>query len=168
MAPVSTPPVGLPATLTYSAGSAQCCWTITEPTAQPARLLYAKDAFDLVDPAVRDALDDAVRLTTTVIGNRSDVTVSPEGLGEWYETFRVLQAFEIWQNLGPWIEETRPAIGPGIRERLELASRITEEQVSAANSKRTAVRARMADLLGEGDILCLPTSPRVAPLIDTR
>ena len=137
------------------------------PTARPARLLYAKDAFDLVDPAVRDALDDAVRLTTTVIGNRSDVTVSPEGLGEWYETFRVLQASEIWQNLGPWIEETRPAIGPGIRERLELASRITEEQVSAANTKRTAVRARMAGLLREGDILCLPTSPRVAPLIDT-
>ena len=79
----------------------------------------------------------------------------------------MLQAAEIWSNLGGWIQETKPAIGPGIRERMEWASQVTEQQVAAANVKRTAVRARMSGLLGEGDVLCLPTSPRVAPLKDT-
>ena len=133
----------------------------------PQRLLYASDAFEQVGPEVREALDDAVASAARLIGNRTDVTVSPDGLNEWYETFRVLQAAEIWSNLGGWIQETKPAIGPGIRERMEWASQVTEQQVAAANVKRTAVRARMSGLLGEGDVLCLPTSPRVAPLKDT-
>ena len=38
--------------------------------------------------------------------------------------------------------------------------------VASANEVRKSVRARMDELLADGDVLCLPTSPRVAPLKD--
>ena len=139
--------------------------------AVPGRLLYAADAFGLVEPRVAECLEPAVvaagaAVGPAAVGNLEQVTVSPEGLEQWYETFRVIQAYEIWGNLGLWIGETRPEIGPGIRERLEFASRVEPWMVASANEVRKSVRARMDDLLAGGDVLCLPTSPRVAPLKD--
>ena len=134
---------------------------------QASRLLFASDAFELVDLEVADALSPAVELATATIGSRHDVKASPEGLTEWYQTFRVIQAWEIWSNHQAWIEESQPEFGPGIRERVEWASRVTEQQVEAARARRSEIVDRVKGLFGEGDVMCLPTSPRVAPLVDT-
>ncbi len=128
------------------------------------RLLYAADAFGLVEPPVAECLEPAVVAAAAAVGPLEQVTISPEGLAKWYEAFRVIQAYEIWGNLGLWIGETRPEIGPGIRERLEFASRVEPWMVASANEVRKSVRARMDELLADGDVLCLPSSPRVAPL----
>ena len=132
----------------------------------PKRLLCARDAFDLVDPTVRGALEGAVAKTTAAIGSREDVSVSQSGLGDWLETFRVLQAAEIWSTLGGWVQAVKPDFGPGVRERFELASQVKADDVVTHKAKREAIRSQMNELLAEGDILCLPTSPRVAPLKD--
>ena len=132
----------------------------------PKRLLYALDAFDVVSSEVAEALSPAVELAAGVIGERSDIVVSPDGLSNWYETFRVIQAWEIWFNHAAWVEEAKPDFGPGIRERFEWASRVTEQDADAARSLRAAIVRRIRGLFGEGDVLCLPTSPRVAPPVD--
>ncbi len=134
---------------------------------QPRRLLFASDAFELVDAEVAEALAPAVESATAVIGSREDITVCPEGLAEWYQTFRVIQAWEIWSNHRAWIEESRPEFGPGIRERVEWAARVTEQQMQAARARRSGIVGRIHGLFGDGAVLCLPTSPRVAPLADT-
>ena len=135
--------------------------------APPTRLLIARDAFDLVDAEVGEALAGAVERASAIIGRREDITVSEEGLGEWFQTFRVIQAWEIWSNHRAWIEECKPEFGPGIRERIEWASQVTDEQAEAARIRRGAIVDRVRGLFGEGDVLCLPTSPRVAPLVET-
>ena len=137
-----------------------------EAPAAPRRLLYAQDAFNLVDPQVAEALAPVVELAAGAIGERRDVVVSPTGLPGWYETFRVIQAWEIWTNHAAWIQEVKPEFGPGIRERLEWASRVKAVDVDAARSRRTAIVERIQGLFDDGDVLCLPTSPRVAPLVD--
>ncbi len=133
----------------------------------PRRLLYPQDAFDLVGCEVADALTPAVELAAQAIGARRDITISPDGLTGWYETFRVVQAWEIWLNHAAWIEQEKPEFGPGIRERFEWASRVTEQQADTARSRRAAIVERIRGLFDEGDVLCLPTSPRVAPPVDT-
>ena len=138
----------------------------SEKLAAPTRLLYAQDAFELVDSDVVAALAPAVDLISGIIGERADVTVSPEGLPGWYETFRVIQAWEIWFNHAAWVEEAKPDFGPGIRERFEWASRVTEQDAEEARSRRSLIVERIHGLFGEGDVLCLPTSPRVAPPVD--
>ena len=131
------------------------------------RLLFPTDAFGLVDAGVAQALAPAVELATGIIGSRKDVTVSPDGLMGWFETFRTIQAWEIWSNHRAWIQEAKPEFGPGIRERVEWASRVTGEQVQAARLRREDIVQRVRGLFEEGDVLCLPTSPRVAPPVDT-
>ena len=130
---------------------------------RPKRLLYARDAFDLVDPRVTEALDHAVRKAAAAIGASEEVTVSPEGLPAWFETFRLLQAVEVWGNHGEWVEAVKPKLGRGIRERFAWASQVKEEDVTACKEVHRAIRARIYGLIKEGDVLCLPTSPRVAP-----
>ena len=132
----------------------------------PRRLLYAEDAFDLVDQQVAEALTPAVELAAGAVGQRQDITVSPDGLPGWYETFRVIQAWEIWANHAAWIEEVKPNFGPGIRERLEWASQVTAEDVAAARTRWASIVERIHGLFDEADVLCLPTSPRVPPLLD--
>lgn len=135
--------------------------------APPTRLLFPTDAFGLVGPEIADALAPAVALAAGAIGARADVAVSLEGLDEWYQTFRVIQAWEIWSNHREWIEREQPQFGPGIRERVEWASRVSDRQAEAARQRRAAIVDRIRGLLAVGDVMCLPTSPRVAPLVNT-
>jgi amidase len=131
------------------------------------RLLVARDAFDLVEEGVARALEPAVTRVASRLAQREDVVVSPDGLEAWFEIFRTLQAAEIWANHGEWVTRTRPALGPGIRERFAWASTVSAEDVAANLPRRQAVVRRLDALLGPGDVLCLPTSPRVAPLRGT-
>ena len=133
----------------------------------PRRLLRATDAFAMVDKAVAGALERAVERVAALVDTVEDVTVAPEGLEAWFDTFRVLQAASIWANHGTWIRETRPEFGPGVRERFEWAEALDDGAVAAAKPRYAAIRARIDELLGPGDLLCLPTSPRVAPLKNT-
>lgn len=132
--------------------------------APPARrLLIVRDAFALVDPAVSAALGEAVDAVAKAVGAAGETIVGSAGLRAWFETFRVLQAAEIWSNHGAWIEAARPVFGPGVRDRLDWASRVTPEKVGAAKTAHAAIRSRLSELLEPGAVLCLPTSPRVAP-----
>ena len=138
-----------------------------ESPPSPRRLLFPSDAFGVVDVEVADALWPSVELAAETIGSREDVIVSEDGLMEWFQTFRVIQAWEIWSNHREWVQESNPQFGPGIRERMDWASRVTDEQVQAGRIRRDAIVRRVKGLFEDGDVLCLPTSPRVAPLADT-
>jgi amidase len=61
----------------------------------------------------------------------------------------------------------RPVFGRGIRERIEWAATVRPEDVQAAQRFRTGVVRQLEQLLGPGDVLLLPTSPRIAPLKGT-
>ena len=134
----------------------------TEPAA-PKRLLYAHDAFDLVGPRATEVLEEGVQRAAGLIGAREEVTVSLEGLSVWFETFRVLQANEIWGNHGAWIEAVKPKFGRGVHKRLAWASQVKQQDVAAHKERHRTIRDRIDGLIKEGDVLCLPTSPRVAP-----
>jgi amidase len=85
----------------------------------------------------------------------------------WFETFRTIQAAEVWASVGTWVSEAKPRLGPGVKERIEWAATVTPDMLAKAEARRVEVRARMDQLLGTGDVLCLPTSPRAAPPLGT-
>ena len=135
--------------------------------ARPQRLLIATDCFALVEPEIRDALMPAVDELRKHFSAVEEVMVSPEGLDSWMECFRIVQGAEIWNSLGAWITEAKPELGPGIVDRVAGAKAVTPDQVQAAQAVRARIVDRMRKLLVPGDVLCLPTSPRVAPLKGT-
>jgi amidase len=133
----------------------------------PKRLLIASDAFALIEPAVAKALSPAVARLEALIGPGEEVEVAPEGLVAWFETFRTIQAAEVWASVGAWVTEVKPRLGPGVKERIAWAATVTPAMLAEANVRRVEIVARMEQLIGPDDILCLPTSPRAAPLLGT-
>lgn len=67
--------------------------------------------------------------------SQSDVG-TPE---EWLNAFRVLQGAEVWGNHGMWVRQEQPSFGPGIRERFDMASKITESDIQKAAALREKV-----------------------------
>jgi amidase len=131
---------------------------------RPRRLLIAADCFAMVDRRITDALRSPLDSVANAVGGAEEVTVSEDGLVKWMEVFRTIQAAEIWANHGAWVRTAKPSFGPGIRDRFEWASGVTAEAVEKARKTREMIVARLGTVLGDGDLLCLPTTPSIAPL----
>jgi amidase len=138
-----------------------------EPPSGLRRLIVVSDAFALVEPRVRDSLRAAVDLCADHLSERTEIAISPEGLVAWFETFRVLQAAEVWTNHSDWVTRTNPLLGPGIKERFAWASGVSPDQVETALERRAAIVRHLERTIRSGDVLCLPTSPRIAPFRKT-
>jgi amidase len=137
-------------------------------TAPPSgELLLAQDALALLDPATAEALQPALAGISAALGTPRQVTVSAEGLPQWFQAFRVLQGAEIHAQLGDWVARTQPKLGPGVRERMQWVATITAEEVASAKLLRAEVRRRMDELLAGNKVLVLPTVSDIAPLLNT-
>jgi amidase len=110
----------------------------------------------------------ALRAALPKGNHRSDPLFPGGDLKDWLNVFRTHQGYEIWQTLGPWVSATRPNFGPGIRERFDSASTITEEAFTVAVEERAAIRAHLEGVVTRSTILVFPTSPGVAPLRSAR
>jgi amidase len=132
-----------------------------------ASLLRAEDAFQqLLSEADAEALAEAEGAAIDRLGDATSATVAPEGLEGWYWTFRRLQAAEAWKTHGAWIERHDPQMTPGVRERFEFGRTLAPAELSDALENRKAQRARVEELLGEENVLMLPTVPSIAPRRD--
>ncbi len=133
-------------------------------TVAPRRLLIVKDAFTLVEPAVTSALAAAVNSAKALVPFVEEIDLSGSALAEWFEIFKTIQASEVWANHGAWVTTAKPLLGPGVKERIAWASELKPEAIAKAKQRRQEIRAHVDAILEPGDVLCLPTSPRVAPL----
>lgn len=129
----------------------------------PAGVLVAQDAFDLAGPAASAALARGLDRVTALLGKPERIAVSDEGLRQWLEIFRALQGGEVWAQHGGWVQQAKPQLGPGVRQRVEWASTISEGEIAQARLKREGVVRRMSTLLGNDTVLLLPTVPDIAP-----
>jgi amidase len=131
------------------------------------RLLRAEDAFArLLSDREGEALEPVEVRVAEKLGAPQRVTVAPEGLEEWYWTFRRLQADEAWAAHGAWIESRDPDMSPGTRERFEFGKTLPPEELKRARENRKRQRARVEEIVGEDGVLMLPTVPAIAPKRD--
>ncbi|HSN41180.1 MAG TPA: amidase [Burkholderiales bacterium] len=133
------------------------------PPARPGRLLLAADAFALAGDAVAQALQSAIARVGALLGRPERITVSDEGLPQWFQVFRLLQGAEIWAQHGEWVTRVKPDLGPGVKERIQWTSTINAEDAAAAGRKREDIARRMDALLAADAVLVLPTVPGIAP-----
>jgi amidase len=138
---------------------------LAETTAEtPRRLLIAQDAFAMAGAEVTAALEPVMGRVRALLGEPQAVTVAEEGLSDsWVQLFRILQGAEVWAQHGAWVTRVQPALGPGVRQRIEWTATIDPGDLPSARAKREEITRRMARLLGDGAVLMLPTLPGVAP-----
>jgi amidase len=134
---------------------------------KPGAALLAEDGFALLGSGAVEAFQPALEKIKTVIGPLQPVTVSAEGLPQWFQAFRVLQGAEIHQQLGAWVAQVQPKLGPGVRERMQWTATLTAADIAEAQAVRDAARRRMDELLRDNAVLVLPTVPDIAPLLNT-
>jgi amidase len=138
--------------------------TIPAPVGQ---LLIADDGFLEADNAVVSLLRGALAAMAGALPHPQHVRIAPNGLDPWREALRVIQAYEVWQVYGHFIEEKRPRFGPGVSERMQIASRVSKAEADAARQVRSAARGHIRDRVKPGTIVALPSAPCIAPRVDT-
>jgi len=133
------------------------------PSGLPTRLVVATDAFSIADPAAAAALRPLLDRLAALIGERRDEAMAPPGLAAWANAQRTLQPAEAWQIFKDWIDRVNPRMQFSVARNLTLAAMIPEADRARAAMVREAARASMRQLLPQGTILCLPTTPFPAP-----
>ncbi len=133
------------------------------PERLPSTLVVATDAFGFADPAVQDALAPLVERLASLIGQRRDENLAPQGLSVWQRAQRVLQSSESWRTFQPWLDTCNPRLAFSVARGLVFGSALTDAERSAAALMREEARARLRLLLPPGTVMCLPTTPCPAP-----
>ncbi|MFD6323328.1 amidase family protein [Streptomyces sp. NPDC058442] len=134
--------------------------------AQPIkRLLLATDLFDLVDPALRLPLHDAAHAWA----DRLAVPLQPRSstcaahLEEWAEALGVLQAVEMWQLHGSWLQAHREAVSPLVADAIAAGEGMPAEYLAWARDTMRQARSTLAELIPPGTALVQPAAPTAAP-----
>ncbi|MEO8154528.1 MAG: amidase [Rhizobacter sp.] len=128
---------------------------------EPQGLLLASDVFAYCDAPVQAAVVDAVKRVCQQLPTVRQVTLAPEGLPHWCAHQRKLQAFEFGRTFADWIARCNPVFSFDVAQTLVNAQALTEADMQEPRAVRAAVRARLHELLGEGWLLCMPTTPRL-------
>ena len=142
------------------------------PTSAPiGKLLIADDAFAEVDEDVAALLRDALKAMAGVLPHPLQGQIAATGqahpLDAWRDAVRIIQAYEIWHIYGPFVTAKRPHFGPGVAERMQVASQITRLEADVAREIHAAARDHIRAHTPPGTIVALPSAPCIAPRIDS-
>jgi amidase len=137
----------------------------------PGKIHLIRDAFALADVEVRAALSEPVRYLRDFFGKRvqevslRDLTAHEDqgNLANWADTFCVIQWAEIKSCLGAWIAEAKPKFGPDVAASFELTNQLDRRRIAGALRRREQYFGNLRSFLGPNDLLCIPTTPALAP-----
>ena len=86
-----------------------------------------------------------------------------EEFDTWRNAFRFNQGFELQSTLMPFALAHADALSPAIRERFEIASRITKDEARIGREIRAAAKERLQGLARPGTMILMPTTPTLPP-----
>ena len=123
-------------------------------------LVMLDEAWTLADAEVRDASGRLAHAWCSA--HRGDVFDAP--MADWLRAYQVLQAAEIREQLGPWLQSSQPRFGPAIAPRFASVFSFGEAETVRWQTWRTRQSHRLHALMARGpQVWVLPTSP-MAPL----
>jgi len=146
------------------------------PVSVPVGTIHVlAEALALCDSEVRQALAEPLRVLRERFGDKVietslreiDMEAPDIGFTSWYDTFCILQWAEIWSSLGSWVEAVQPAFGPRTKNNFELTRSLDRRKIEPAIRLREDYHRRLNAFLGSHDLLCLPTTPALAPIKGT-
>jgi amidase len=134
-----------------------------------------RESLDLCDLEVRQALSEPFWILRELFRDKVKETSLREidgeprdsGLTTWFDTFCTIQWAEIWSSLGGWVEAAQPAFGPRTKNNFELTRSLDRRKIGPACRRQEDYCRRLGAFLGPHDLLCLPTTPALAPVKGT-
>jgi amidase len=133
----------------------------------PTRILLPEDIWDAADEPVVDILLPEMQRLAMRYEIRQLEVLADEGLDRWAEYFRVLQGHEIWHEHGAWLESVNPTLSLDVKQRVDAARAVTDDEVTRALAGRDQIMSRLRAMLDPTTVLALPTTPEIAPLLES-
>jgi amidase len=138
---------------------------------KPATIHLIREAFALADTDVQEALSGPTRRLREIFGGAvresslQELAADDAGhsFATWADSFCVIQWAEIESCLGAWIANARPEFGPEIAASFQLMSQLDRQRVAEAVQRREQYFRSLHEFLGPDDLLCMPTTPALAP-----
>jgi amidase len=146
---------------------------ITTPTANTSGTIHlVREAFDVTDPAVRKTLHEPISHLHAILHSHISESLLMQlcnderalDLMQWLTIYRVLQGTEFESNLGGWIADAKPTLGPAMTAGVESVKKIDRTRISESVGLREHFARQLNATLASGDMLCLATAPTIAPL----
>lgn len=145
--------------------------TSPTPTKKPKYYLL-KEAFDIATEPILAIFKQKIN---TLFSNEvvEEISIPPHQLAQWAETFRIVQASEIWTEHGQWAEKHLNEFGPGIKERFAIAKTLDRDLIKTACSAKNDIELYIRGLLGDLSsqeteaVLVLPSTGCIAPLLSS-
>src|SRR5262249_27975045 len=130
---------------------------------QTTRLVVATDAFAQADAEVTTLCLEFLDRGAKLLPVRVKANVAREVLAIGREASGVGKAKEVGETLGAFITKAKRRLGPEIKERIDFAASVTEEQANRPRKTAATARNQMRATLPPGTIMALPTAPSIAP-----
>jgi amidase len=138
---------------------------------RPATIHLVQEAFALADADVQAALSEAVRSLREIFrgavreSSLQELVADDSGhsFATWADTFCVIQWAEIENCLGAWIANAKPDFGPEIAASFQLVNELDRRRLPEALQRREQYFRSLDEFLGPDDLLCIPTTPALAP-----
>ena len=138
---------------------------------KPATIHLIREAFALADADVEAALSKPLRRLREGFGyavresSLQELLTHEAGrsLPRWVDTFCVIQWAEIKSCLGAWISSAKPEFGFEIAASFQLVNELDRRLVPEALERREQFFQNLLEVLGPDDLLCIPTTPALAP-----
>ncbi|MDH5411015.1 MAG: amidase [Alphaproteobacteria bacterium] len=127
------------------------------------RLYVPEDLWALADTPVQAALAPALEALEKIVNPAISMLAAENyDIENMFKAYLVLQGREAWETHRDWIKEVNPTFGPGIAERFEFISKITDDEIAHWNDWRNKLALRINDMMTVGAVMAIPTSPCVA------
>ena len=138
---------------------------------KPTKVHLIREAFALADSEVQEALSEPLQRLREMLNGAVEETslqdlIADEAghsFGPWVDAFCVIQWAEIESCLGAWIADNRPEFGPDIAASFQLMSHLDRRRIAEAVRRREQYFRSLQAFLGPEDLLCIPTTPALAP-----
>ena len=140
-------------------------------SSKPTAIHLIREAFDLADADVQESLSEPLQRLREIFGDAVRES-SLQGLvaddaghnfATWVDSFCVIQWAEIESCLGAWIASARPEFGPEIAASFQLMKQLDRQRVAGSLQRREQYFQSLHAFLGPDDLLCIPTTPVLAP-----
>jgi amidase len=138
---------------------------------KPMTIHLIREAFALADTDVQKTLSEPTRRLREIFGGAmresslQELVADDAGLSfpTWVDIFCVIQWAEIKSCLDAWMVSARPEFGAEIAASFQLVNQLDHGRVAEAMQLREQYFRSLNQFLGPDDLLCIPTTPALAP-----
>ena len=135
-----------------------------QPLPDQVRLLRSPQLDALAQPEALQALSAAMQRVEAVTGPAQALAKDLLDIESMFWSVRHIQGHETWGVNRGLITRFAPPLGPGVAQRFEWTSHVTDAQMEQARAMRAQLQTMWSSVVGHDGVLVLPTMPDIAPL----